>query len=197
MKARRMDAAKVLVFAGTTALVLAVLFFLFLGRRIWKEGRLYVAVFRGVSVSGLEEGSSVEYLGVPAGRVEQIRFQEGGFPNIVATLRLREDIPIQIGTRARLSFHPLTGLGRVVLEGGEAQAQEIAPGGEIATIPSFFDQLSQTLPGVLAKVPETLEELSHASRAIEDALDEPMRRRLAAGVDALAAAGEELRLTGA
>jgi phospholipid/cholesterol/gamma-HCH transport system substrate-binding protein len=193
---RRVDAAKVGIFAAVAGFVLVAFLFAVLGQRWLRREKVYHAVFSG-SVAGLDEGSPVRYLGVPAGRVERIGFDEEGFPRIRVTMRLRSDIPVQEGTRATLHFNPLTGLGSVELEGGEMQGRELPPDRTIPEGSSLISQIGKRLPEVLTRMPDTLDELAQAAKAVREMLDAASRDKLRGALDGLASAAAEVGRTAA
>ncbi|MCI0586664.1 MAG: MlaD family protein [Planctomycetes bacterium] len=170
MSGRPVETAKVGLFIAVAGMVLLLFLFSILGRGCGSEGKVYHAVF-AESVTGLDERSVVRYRGVPAGTVEAIGFEEKRFPDIRVSMRIRPDIRIQAGTRATLRFSPLTGIGRVELEGGEARGEELDPEEPIPTVPSSMKEIESKLHPVLDGLPTTLVRLAEAAEAVTAALD--------------------------
>ncbi|MCP1312760.1 MULTISPECIES: MlaD family protein [unclassified Halomonas] len=71
------------------------------------------------SVSGLSEGSAVQYNGIEVGEVTELTLDPRDPRRVIVDIRVQEDTPIKTDTRAKLSFASITGSLSVQLEGGE------------------------------------------------------------------------------
>lgn len=84
----------------------------------WSE---YIVVFNE-PVTGLTEGSSVQYNGISVGTVEELKLAPKDPRRVIARLKLEADAPVKIDTKARLSMTSLTGSPFIQLTGGSPSA---------------------------------------------------------------------------
>src|SRR5262245_63653601 len=110
-------------------------------------------------------------------------------------MRIRPGVRIQKGTRATLTFSPLTGLGRVELEGGETRGEELEPGETIPTTPSSMVEIQNKLSPVLEALPTTLVRLADAAEAVRDALDATTVERIRGALASVESAAAEFQRT--
>ena len=87
--------------------------------RDWQE---YVVVFTE-PVTGLTEGSSVQYNGIAVGTVERLDLDQKDPRRVIARLKIKASTPIKVDTRAKLSITGLTGVPFIQLTGGSPGAQ--------------------------------------------------------------------------
>src|SRR4030088_3473779 len=64
-------------------------------------------------VSGLRDGATVEYNGVPAGRVKEIRIDPGNVEQIRVTVEIENNVIIKQDARANLETNILSGVSYV------------------------------------------------------------------------------------
>src|ERR1044072_1348211 len=74
-----------------------------------RDYELYEVYFTG-SVSGLDRGSPVRYLGVDVGRVRRLYIDKRDASRIVAVVEIDREAPISSAPRARLGLQGGTGL---------------------------------------------------------------------------------------
>jgi phospholipid/cholesterol/gamma-HCH transport system substrate-binding protein len=123
-----------------------------------REYQRYEVYFEG-SVSGLNEGSTVRYLGVNVGRVAEIRLDARDPKRVQVIVDLDSSTPINPTTTARLSLQGVTGLlfidlAQDTLETARlpAVASEHYP--VIRSVKSDFDRFVSGLPEAVAKATE-------------------------------------------
>ena len=179
---RRRDSVKAGIFALLALLAIALLLVLMLGRSLFADQREYVTVFPR-TVAGLEKGAPVKYLGVPAGSVSDIRFEENHFPNVRVTMQIAKHIPVTWGTRATLNAQPLTGIAHIELIGGDNGDAPLSEGGRIPSEASNFERLSSALPLVAERLPALLERWERATIDVQEILAGVDRERLAGIAD--------------
>lgn len=120
-----------------------------------REYRRYEVYFGG-SVSGLNEGSTVRYLGVNVGRVAKIRLDPRNGQRVLVLVDIDAAAPVNQRTIARLSFQGITGLLFIDLAEDDGRAA-MAPAVESAHYPvirsvqSDFDAFVSGLPGLVAQ----------------------------------------------
>jgi phospholipid/cholesterol/gamma-HCH transport system substrate-binding protein len=119
-----------------------------------REYQRYEVYFAG-SVSGLNEGSTVRYLGVNVGRVAHIRLDPRAADRVEAVIDLDKATPVTHDTLARLAMQGVTGLLFIDLSQSapNAAASPEVPSQQypvIRSVPSDFDLFVAGLPELVA-----------------------------------------------
>lgn len=78
-------------------------------------------------VSGLSEGSTVQYNGIRMGSVRELKLSPEDPGRVVAVIRLQTEAPLRQDTTARLSASGLTGVSTIQLRGGIADSPPLEP----------------------------------------------------------------------
>jgi phospholipid/cholesterol/gamma-HCH transport system substrate-binding protein len=132
-------------------------------RRDYEPHEIY---FQG-SVSGLNEGSTVRYLGVNVGRVRRIALDPRAADRVMVVVDLASDTPIADTTVARLTPQGVTGLLFIDLQQAVGTAMRNAsppvPSQRypvIRSLPSNLDVFLNGLPDLLAEANRTIERLN-------------------------------------
>jgi phospholipid/cholesterol/gamma-HCH transport system substrate-binding protein len=130
---------------------------------------LYEIYFAG-SVSGLDKGSPVRYLGVDVGRVRRLSIDRHNRNRVAAVVEIDKAAPLTSATRASLGLLGVTGLLYIDLK----EAPEITPAtklrqGEhypvIESVASDFDVILDSLPELMSRASSLLE---RAGRILSD-----------------------------
>jgi phospholipid/cholesterol/gamma-HCH transport system substrate-binding protein len=121
---------------------------------------LYEIYFTG-SVSGLDRGSPVRYLGVDVGRVRRLSIDKHDASRIVAIAEIDREAPISSATRASLGLQGVTGLLFINLKEvpNVNKAVPLAMGERypvIDSIASDFDVFLSSLPELMGRANEIL-----------------------------------------
>jgi phospholipid/cholesterol/gamma-HCH transport system substrate-binding protein len=152
------------VLIGAFTLVIAAFLLLFglwaakfSSERDWRE---YRVVFTE-PVTGLTEGSSVQYNGIAIGTVETLDLDQKDPRRVIALLKLKADTPVKVDTRAKLSITGLTGVPFIQLTGGSPGARMLASGDrdEIPVIKaeaSALQNIADTANRLVARMDEVL-----------------------------------------
>jgi phospholipid/cholesterol/gamma-HCH transport system substrate-binding protein len=134
-----------------------------------RDYKRYEIYFTG-SVSGLEKGAAVRYLGVPVGRVEDLRIDPRDSSRAQVTVDVDATTPISEHSVAELQLQGVTGLLYIDLSedrsgtrSGPLVASQRYP--VIRSAPSRFDVFLAGLPEVLAAVGNLVD---RASRLLSD-----------------------------
>ena len=125
---------------------------------------LYQIYFTG-SVSGLDRGSPVRYLGVDVGRVRRLSIDRHDASRILAVVEIDREAPISSATRASLGLQGVTGLLYVDLKEvpNINKAVPLAMGERypvIESIASNFDVFLSSLPELMGRANEILARVS-------------------------------------
>lgn len=117
------------VLIGAFTIVMTLLLLLF---ALWaakytseKDWRNYAVLFNE-PVTGLTEGSPVQYNGISVGTVETLRLAPDDPRRVIALLRLQASAPIKTDTRAKLSIQGITGSPFIQLTGGNPGSPALA-----------------------------------------------------------------------
>ncbi|MDD3353664.1 MlaD family protein [Zoogloea sp.] len=147
------------------------------------------------SVNGLNPQANVRYRGIAAGKVAGITLDPANPRDLLVRIRIRADLPVTEGTRARLSTQGVTGLAFIALDDrGDKPAPLMGVGGDPPRIPlapglveEVADASVQTLrqvklvterlaglgsPENLARIERSLVNLEAASAGLDRTLKE-------------------------
>jgi phospholipid/cholesterol/gamma-HCH transport system substrate-binding protein len=121
----------------------------------------YEIYFAG-SVSGLERGGPVRYLGVDVGRVRRINIDTDNPGRVVVTVDIDSETPISSATRASLGLQGVTGLLYVNLREvpDVNKTEQLAQGKRfpvIESVASDFDTFLASLPELMSRANSLLE----------------------------------------
>src|SRR5437868_10745298 len=148
------EANYVAVGAFTTLLIAMAVGFViwYSDTRDTNEYQLYEIYFSG-SVSGLDRGSPVRYLGVDVGRVRSLNIARNDPTRVRVIAEIADEAPVSSATRASLGLQGVTGLLFINLKEAEDQraARELMVGERypvIESVPSDFDALLATVPAL-------------------------------------------------
>lgn len=166
---REANYAAVGAFVLLVGLVGALFVYWYSDSRDHKDFRLYEIYFEG-SVSGLERGAAVRYLGVGVGRVRQMHIDPRDPARVQVIVDIESSTPISDRTLAELQLQGVTGLLYIDLQQVRAgdPLPPAVPGIEYPVIRSArsrFDVFLARLPDVLASAGELVD---RATRALSD-----------------------------
>jgi len=125
----------------------------------WRE---YLVVFNE-PVTGLSEGSTVQYNGISVGTVQKLRLAPDDPRRVIAQLRLQADAPIKADTRAKISMPSLTGSPIIQLTGGSPGSPALADVDPreipvIQTEASALQNIADTANRLVARLDQVLSE---------------------------------------
>ncbi len=170
---------------GLSTLILAAalaVFVIWLARvRLNAEYDLYDVVFQG-PVRGLNEGGEVHFNGIKVGEVTKIALDQTNPRNVIARVRVTEDVPIRTDSYATLEPQGITGLNYIQIASGtparpllkdyaEARCdrQPRRIGAEcIPVLQSRRSTISDLLEGGGTVLTRTIEALDRMNRVLSD-----------------------------
>ena len=166
---REANYAAVGAFVLLVTLVGALFIYWYSDSRDHKTFRRYEIYFDG-SVSGLERGAAVRYLGVGVGRVQQLHIDPRDAGRVQVIVDIDSSTPISDKTLAELQLQGVTGLLFIDLQQIRPNLvlPPVVPGIEYPVIRSArsrFDVFLARLPDVLASAGEVVD---RAARALSD-----------------------------
>ena len=128
------------------------------------------------NVKGMVVGSKVNFQGVPAGAVADIRFADGS--SLVEVEVGVEQCVVQSVTRARLDRLLVTGQVTIELAGYESGGQRLATGATIPAAVNPMDEFTRALPEVVDSVPAVLREAGKLLASLNTVLDDDNCQRI-------------------
>src|SRR5918995_329554 len=125
-----------------------------------RDYELYEIYFTG-SVSGLDRGSPVRYLGVDVGRVRRLSIDKQDASRIVSVVEIDREAPITAATRASLGLQGVTGLLFINLKElpNVDKSVPLTSGERYPVIPSIasdFDVFLSSLPEMMGRANDLL-----------------------------------------
>jgi len=113
------------------------------------------------AVTGLYEGSTVQYNGIGVGTVLDLSLAQDDPRKVIARIRIQANAPVKEDTMARLQLAGLTGTTFIQLSGGspDSPPRRTAPGQELPMIPaaeSALDKLFGASEGIATATNEVL-----------------------------------------
>lgn len=126
-----------------------------------RDYEMYEIYFAG-SVSGLERGGPVRYLGVDVGRVRRIDIDHDNPGRVIVTAEIDREAPISSATRASLGLQGVTGLLYINLKevpdlDKTAKLEQGKRYPVIESVASDFDAFIASLPELMSKANSLLE----------------------------------------
>ncbi|MGK7394325.1 MAG: MlaD family protein [Candidatus Cyclobacteriaceae bacterium M3_2C_046] len=147
------------IFVAVTATILIVLMGLFTTQRFFRERDVYFITYEGVSVSGLEVGSPVKFLGIKVGSVQDIRIDPEDVNQVIVKVAINPGTPIKADAQAAITTVGITGLKTIEIRGGSNQASSINEGGFIPAGTSMTEEITGKAEVIAEKVESVLNNL--------------------------------------
>ena len=142
----------VLIGSFAIAAILGIfLFALWIGRVQLDRTYAYYEILFADSVSGLTESGTVQYSGIPVGRVISLTLDDDDPSKVVALIEVDARTPVKEDSVAKLELFGLTGVALIELSGGSAESALLTakPGQAYPVIeaaPSAFQELFMSAP---------------------------------------------------
>ena len=127
--------------------------------KTWQE---YLVIFNE-PVTGLTEGSSVQYNGISVGTVEKLSLAPDDPRRVRALLRVQANAPVKTDTRAKMSMTGITGSPIIQLTGGNPGSPRLVDVDQreiplIQTEPSALQNIADTTNRLVARLDQVLSE---------------------------------------
>ncbi len=147
------------IFILASSLLLIILIGYFAAQSIFERKEHYHVAYTNVSVSGLEVGSPVKFLGINVGSIADIELSPLDFNTVVITLALQEGTPIKEDAVADIVSMGITGLRTIEIRGGTEEADFLEPGDYIPAGSSFAEDITGKAEDIYLKFEEVLNNL--------------------------------------
>lgn len=177
----KVNYARVGLFVVLLGAALVVLL-IWLGRRESRRVYDHYDVYVRESVTGLNIGASVKYLGVDIGYLKEMVVDPEHPEQLRLTLSVSEETPVTEETVAYLEFQGLTGVAVVNLAGGRRESPLLTAKPEerypvIKNVPSFYARFEQGLSRLLTdpSLPRLVDHLDNLALRTQSLVDEENR----------------------
>lgn len=145
-------------------LVAIVAFIVWIARVDFSHNATEYEIYFSRSVTGLKEGGTVLYRGVPVGTVKSIALDPTNVEKVQVIILVQKGVPIMEDAFASLELQGITGVAYIQLNGGTSGAPQLHParGRKRAVIParsSVLEEVTASLPVVLHQISKTFEEI--------------------------------------
>ncbi len=127
--------------------------------RVFDTRDIYYITYEDVSVSGLDVGSQVKYLGLNVGNVRNIKIDPEDITRIIVTVAIEQGTPIKEDVRAEISTIGITGLKQIELRGGTVESDMLQPGGYIQPGKSLTEDITGRAEVIAEKIELVLNNL--------------------------------------
>ncbi|OGS37651.1 MAG: hypothetical protein A2293_17205 [Elusimicrobia bacterium RIFOXYB2_FULL_49_7] len=131
-----------------------------IGFKLIDHQKVFWASFEGESLSGLEEGATVKFHGVPVGKVDRISYDPANLLKVKVKLKIQEDFPVKTDMFAQTGAMGITGLKYVELLGGTNEALPLKPGSDIPTKKSMMATITGKAEVIMGKIELLLNHLN-------------------------------------
>jgi phospholipid/cholesterol/gamma-HCH transport system substrate-binding protein len=111
----------------------------------------YYARFAG-SVSQLRVNTTVNFGGIPVGRVTDVRIDPEDSALARVDFEVRGGTPIRVDSRATLEMQSIAGGVGLAISRGSSEAAVLRPGSEVQAAQSALERLTRQAPDILAKI---------------------------------------------
>ncbi|PRZ02178.1 ABC-type transporter Mla subunit MlaD [Marinilabilia salmonicolor] len=147
----------IFILAGSAMFIFLIAFFT--AREFFEKTDTYYVSFQDVSVSGMEVGSTVKYLGINVGTISNININPKDVTSIVVELSLKPGTPIKEDSKAEIVSLGITGMKAIEIRGGTNEANLLSPGSYIQPGSSLTSEITGKAEVIATKVENVLNNL--------------------------------------
>ncbi len=147
------------IFIMISSVLLLMLVGFFTARRLFERTDVYYVAYRDVSVSGLETGSPVKYMGINVGSISDIYIDPDDVNQIIIRLSLKHGTPVKVDATADIIAMGITGLKTIEIRGGSNEAPFLKEEMFIQQGTSLVEDISGRAEVIAFKVEEVLNNL--------------------------------------
>ncbi|MBW8890317.1 MAG: MCE family protein [Fibrobacteres bacterium] len=155
MDVSRAEKARLGIFLIGTAVLLVVVIFALVGKKIFTKKVPYFTRL-SETVSGLELGTPVKQNGVDVGNIVAILTDTTDVTRSVVRFEVNKGTPVKQDMVASMGSYGITGLKYLELTGGSYSAPDVPPGGEIRSELSTLGKLTQRADSIAYKIDRLL-----------------------------------------
>ena len=129
-----------------------------------KEQDIYLISYKDISVSGLEIGSPVKYLGLGVGTIKDIQIDEQDISRIIIKIAVKSGTPIKKDAYAVIELLGITGLKVIEIRGGSSSADLLKPGEYIQAGGSISEMITGKAEVIMEKIELLINNLNQFSK---------------------------------
>jgi phospholipid/cholesterol/gamma-HCH transport system substrate-binding protein len=136
----------------------------FTAREFFEKEDSYYVAYENISVSGLEIGSPVKYLGIKVGTIRDITIDPENVARVIVELSLIPETPIKDDAQADITSVGITGLKTIEIRGGSNEAAFLEPESFIQAGSSITEEITgkaEIIAEKAEKVLNNLQEFTH------------------------------------
>jgi phospholipid/cholesterol/gamma-HCH transport system substrate-binding protein len=137
------------------AFLLIILVF-FTAQKLLEKKDYYYVAYENVSVSGLEVGSPVKFLGINVGSIDDIGIHPKDVNTVIVKLSLKSGTPVKEDATADILSLGITGLRAIEIRGGSQDSPFLKESGYIQPGTSLTDEMTGKAEVIAYKVEEVL-----------------------------------------
>ena len=150
------------LFFIVSSTVMGLCFLIVAGSHLLSQRDMYYIEFADVTISGLNKGASVKYLGFNIGRVEDISISPLDLTKVIVEIsieRRQAENAIRTDTEARMASLGITGLKYIELFAGSNSAAPLPSGSTIVASETFFNNLQERAEILSSKIEVSIDNL--------------------------------------
>lgn len=147
------------IFIMISLLLLLILVGFFTARKLFEKRDYYYVAYSDVSVSGLEVGSPVKFLGINVGSISEIYIDPADVNTVIVRLSLRSETPVKVDAVADIVAMGITGLKTIEIRGGTQEADFLREDQFIQAGTSLAEEITGKAEVIAFKVEEVLNNL--------------------------------------
>jgi len=147
------------IFIMVSSALLLFLIIYFTARELFEKSDTYYVAYQDESVSGMEVGSPVKYLGINVGTISDIHIDPEDITSIVVELSLEHGTPIKEDAQADIVSLGITGLKAIEIRGGTNEADLLKPGSYIKPGSSLSSEITGKAEVIAEKMEKVLNNL--------------------------------------
>ncbi len=152
------------IFMFMSTVLLFCLIAFFTARQFFVRMDTYFISYHDVSVSGLEVGSPVNFLGISIGTISNISIDQEDINTIIVELVLTPGTPIKKDSHADIVTMGITGLKSIEIRGGSNQAEFLSIGDTISAGSSAAEEISGKATIIAEKAEKVINNLQLFTR---------------------------------
>ncbi len=130
------------LFITVSSILFIILIIAIAANQIFKDKDIYYISYQNISVNGLDRGSSVKYLGIKIGSIENIQIDPQDITRVIITISVDAGTPIKKDVRADISTIGITGIKLIELRGGTNESETLSPGQYIKPGKSLTEEIT-------------------------------------------------------
>ena len=152
------------IFIALVIVMLVALLVIIGSEQLLKEQDIYFVSYKDISVSGLEIGSPVKYLGLGVGTIKDIQIDESDISKIIIKIAVKSGTPIKKDTYADIELMGITGLKMIEIRGGSSAADLLEPGEYIQAGESTSEMITGKAEIIMEKIELLVNNLNQFSK---------------------------------